>query len=345
MHKSSKNVSIESIKIGSILPLSGDFAIIGEEIKRGADIAVAELAEEGIHVEYVSEDDQFTAAKDVSAANKLVQIDKVDGVFTAVGEEALPTVQVFNENKVPLLVTWDSNADLKKAGPYIFSIGFNSEANAEKMAEYAYVTLKLRKLGIVTNIDQVADVLAGSFDNKFKSLGGSISSIDRLQPTETNYRTVASKLKSGDAEGVYMALIPPNNQFMMIQARQLGFSGQLLGVDSVQHDEIVQAGAAAEGLLFTSIHTDHDAALKDRYAALYKREPINITHVSFGYDAVLAFIEAKKIADEKDISLRDSLAQLSTDKTTTPINMGGNQYSERVEKIFKVSQGKSVLAE
>ena len=112
-----------TIKIGSVLPLSADFGFLGEEINRGALIAVDEAHKSGIDVEYIPEDDAFDAAKSASAANKLISVDHVDAAFTALGEEAKPMAPIFTQAKVPLLVSWDSNETLKGLSNYLFSIG------------------------------------------------------------------------------------------------------------------------------------------------------------------------------------------------------------------------------
>jgi len=90
----------EVIKIGAILYLTGDFAPFGTAINQGALLAVENARERGLDVEYISEDDQSTVAGSVSAANKLVSVDAVDGVITATIQEVKPVVEVFNNPNV-----------------------------------------------------------------------------------------------------------------------------------------------------------------------------------------------------------------------------------------------------
>ena len=67
------------IKIGAILPLTGDLAFLGEEIKKGIDLGVAEYKDRGININVIYEDDQsLSLTASVNAANKLLNIDKVD---------------------------------------------------------------------------------------------------------------------------------------------------------------------------------------------------------------------------------------------------------------------------
>src|SRR5680860_262359 len=60
-----------SIKVGVILPLSGDFASFGEAVKRG----IEQIQNDDIL--YVFEDTKCESAETVSAATKLLNIDQV----------------------------------------------------------------------------------------------------------------------------------------------------------------------------------------------------------------------------------------------------------------------------
>ena len=109
----------DDVKIGAILPLSGDYSIIGTEIKNGMELAKYEIAMDGFDVNIIYEDDEsFLPRAVVNAANKLVNIDKVDVALTAIVEEAKPSSNIFNDNEVPLVIVWDSNRYIKEGGNY-----------------------------------------------------------------------------------------------------------------------------------------------------------------------------------------------------------------------------------
>ncbi len=69
-------------KVGVILPLSGPASSLGNYLKKGIDLAYEQLSatqRENLSVLY--EDDQLTAVKTVAAAQKLVNVDKVNALF------------------------------------------------------------------------------------------------------------------------------------------------------------------------------------------------------------------------------------------------------------------------
>jgi branched-chain amino acid transport system substrate-binding protein len=74
------NKEEKEIKIGAILPLTGDNASYGIALKKGMDLAIDEINEKRINgkkLDVVFEDSQSDPQKAVNAFNKLVNADKV----------------------------------------------------------------------------------------------------------------------------------------------------------------------------------------------------------------------------------------------------------------------------
>ncbi len=70
------------IRIGVIIPLSGNLAFLGEPAKQAAEFALENFKDTKHKYEFIFEDDQFSAEKAVTAANKLISIDKVDAIIS-----------------------------------------------------------------------------------------------------------------------------------------------------------------------------------------------------------------------------------------------------------------------
>jgi branched-chain amino acid transport system substrate-binding protein len=332
----------EPFVIGGLLPLTGDLAGFSQEINRGAILAIENAEASGTPVTYDPEDDAFDPKQMVTAATKLLNIDGAAAVFTAVGEEAKPVNTLFNQSKVPLLVAWDSNAQLKQAGPYIFSIGFSTEKDGALMADYAYDTLKLRKIAVVAAIDPVMDIMAPAFVAEFESRGGTVIAKEEVQPDESDFRTVIAKVESAKPDGIYMGLIPPENATFLPQLRQTNFSGAALSADGLIQSDIAAAGTAANGVYYTNIFANHPDTIAGLYQARFGSAPFDTSLVSFGYDSVETLLAAHDIATQKDIPLRDALTQVKISGLGTDIDMNGTQFSERVERVFHIENGQSV---
>ncbi|MBI2097438.1 MAG: penicillin-binding protein activator [Candidatus Vogelbacteria bacterium] len=318
----------EPIKIGVILPLTGDVAVVGEEVQKGVMIAEKELLTQGLNLKVVYEDDAYTSRLAVTAASKLLEIDKVEAAMTLLVEGAKPIIPLFNEKNVPLLVLWDSNVFINTAGPTIYSVGFSTEKAGETMAVYAYNNLGLKRVALFGHIDAWADIITPAFKNKFESLGGQIVSQDKITADTVDYRTHIAKLKQLNPDGVYFPLVPPQSARFLIQASQLGLKTTLLTGDALIQDMIVEAGQAAEGIYFTNIYSDEVEILTQKYRQTFNADPVDTTLVAFGYDGLMKLVEAKK----NSADLLPGLSKV----------FNGKQSLDKLEKIFQVVNGQPV---
>ena len=151
------------------------------QIKKGIDLAVSEYNDKGIDINVIYEDDQsLSQIAAVNAANKLLNIDKVDIGLTMLVEESRSIAPIFNKKEIPLLLLWDSNNFIQGSGDYIFSNGFSTELAGESMADFAYNDLGLRTVAIIGHIDPWADIITRSFKDKFEIMGAELYTMNNL---------------------------------------------------------------------------------------------------------------------------------------------------------------------
>jgi branched-chain amino acid transport system substrate-binding protein len=326
-----KNQKTGEIKIGAILPLTGDFSFIGEEARRGIQLAQEEAKVNGFNASILYEDDQsLDPTSGVNAANKLINQDKIQAGLTVLVEEAKPMAPIFNNAKTPLVVMWDSNSFLQSQ-EYLFGTGFSTEKTGEKMAEYAYNKLGLKKVAIAAHKDAWAEIISKSFSDKFQQLGGSIVYNQTFLPDEKDYRTAITKMKTLNPDGVYFPMLFPTSSNFLMQSKELGFNPVFMTGDAFVQDAISAAGGAAENVYFTNIYTNESADLIQKYKTTFGSDPIDITIVSFGYDA----FNAIKNASTKGNTIYDGLLK----------TIGKNRSLDRIEKIYQVKNGSAQLAE
>lgn len=316
------------IKVGVILPLSGDLAFLGEQIKKGIDLAIEEYKGKGINVEVIYEDDQsLSPSVAVNAANKLLNIDKIDVGLTMLVEESRPIAPIFNKKEVPLLVLWDSNKLIQQSGQYIFSNGFSTELAGETMANFAYNELNLKTVAIVGHIDPWADIITKSFKDKFEIMGGKVVYDEQFNTETKDYRTAILKIKQLDSDAIYFPMIPMNSVNFLTQSKQLGLRSLFLTGDSFISDVIKKANDASEGVYFTNIYSVNNERLVERYKKIYNNDPVDIDLISFGYDGVIKVVGSGNKKSSKEV------------KESLDLIFGSERSANRIEKIFKVQNG------
>jgi len=317
----------EPIKIGVITPLTGDYSIVGEEVQKGIELAVSQLGKQGVKISVVCEDDQLDPKNTVTAANKLITIDKVDFVVVFSVEEAKPIFSLFNNAKIPLLVLFDSNNAIKSAGPYIFSNGFSTEKTGELMADYAFNTLKLKKIAIVSHVDEWSKIITESFKNKFIDDGGVVVYNDSVQIGTSDFRSIILKIKNAKPDGIYFPLIPFDAIDFIKQINQYNISVPMLSGDGLFQSIIDAVGKLSDNIYYTNGYLENSDLLQ-LYKSKYQKYPDTLLFVASGYDGILKV--GKSLSSSKNI------------KTIFDNIFGLVKTADRIEKIYRVESGKSI---
>jgi branched-chain amino acid transport system substrate-binding protein len=114
-----------------ILPLTGNYAVIGEGEKKGIDMAVETLKQKfpGKKIEIIYEDYASETKNAVTAANKLISVDKVDAIITsttAASEAVSPVVE--RAQKINFVISPDIEVVSKSQYNFRIYYNFNTEA-------------------------------------------------------------------------------------------------------------------------------------------------------------------------------------------------------------------------
>ena len=139
------------IKIGYFGPLTGPVAgTTGLDVVNGFKIANSmQDMVNGKKVEIIYEDDAYDPQKAVSAANKLIDIDKVNILVNGVCSGSMVAVAPVAENhKIILFTTVSESPKITDAGDYIFRISASSLLSAHAMVQ-GLAKLNLNKVGII----------------------------------------------------------------------------------------------------------------------------------------------------------------------------------------------------
>ncbi len=291
----------------------------------------------------IFEDDNLEISRAVEAGRKLTSIDNIHASFVTAANEGKSLSAVFESEKTPLIVLFDSNNDLMK-GDYLYAMGYYNEDAAEMMALHVYNELGARNVSIIYSFDDWSNLVANAFRAKFESLGGKITIFDGTDFNENDFRT--SITKSMKADAIYAPLVLPAN--MIRQSKELGFKGHVISADSLNQDQIDAAGNAADGVIITNIYLEENerlAKLVRSYKSKFNKNPDILPLTAIGYDAMFAIdaaVRAKGIGREQ---IKDGLYEIEIEGATGQIDFDESGLSPRFERIFVVSDGKPVLVE
>lgn len=220
-------VSTEPIKIGAILSLTGYASSYGEYSQKAITLAVDEINGKGgidrRNVEIIFEDDQTDAKNAVSAFQKLVNVNKVDGVIGSLWDfTTQPLLPLSVENKIVLITP--TNFIIKNS----FELNKNSFAMMPSFDKVigsieGYINNNnINKLGIVRFtsafgqeiVDNLAEIMKkrgqnNIIDEKYNEIGGN------------DFRTTILKLKQQNIDAVFIDMFDSDILSFLQRAREL----------------------------------------------------------------------------------------------------------------------------
>ena len=336
----------EEIKIGVVLPLTGDAAMYGAWSKNGMELAAAELNQnnQSPRIKLIYEDSQSTAQGDINSFQKLISVNKVSvAVGFILSNGALACAPIANSSKVVLLSTSASTEKFKDAGDYVFRLRESGIIHGNEMAKYAKRFLNAKNAGLIYANAENGITYASSFGKEFGSLGGQVVYDEKYTEKETDFRSILVKLKEKNPDVVYLAGLAPDMGNILRQARELGIKTQWLASPGAENPKLLElAKEASEGLIFTTPAFNPESNENNirnfvkKYKDIYGETPEFLA--ANGYDAIMIL---NKITREYGISseaIKNGLYQ-----TKDFPGIGGKISFDEFGEVIKLVLFKKIL--
>lgn len=208
------------IKIGAILPLTGNISLFGGWLKEGIDFAIAE---HGAGVKVLYEDNQGEVVKAVTAFHKLADVDKVNAVITAQTPIANALIGLSNSKKTFTIFTF---ADLPEGNrDYILNYHFPVQDEAKILAEFAFNELGKKAAILVTN-DEFGRQGEEIFKKEFE---GTIVYSERLPSPVKDVRSTIQLLKNSKPDFVFLIAYTHDLVAIVKEMKNIGIQVPVIG--------------------------------------------------------------------------------------------------------------------
>ena len=248
----------EEIKIGAILPLTGDMAQYGESLKKGMDLAIENINKQGginnLLLKVIYEDGQGISKTSVNAFNKIISAEKVPLVIGCMfSAPTLSITPIAEKEKIVLLSPTASSIELTSSGDYIFRIYPSDTYDGFFLANYTYHNLNIRKVSII--YERVSSITAVSeiFKYNFENYGGEIVSFEGYNSETNNFRSILKKISDDNPELIFFPGNLNNMVKILIQSKELNINKKFLTISTFYDNKVLElAGNAAENVMFSS---------------------------------------------------------------------------------------------
>ncbi|WP_445347040.1 ABC transporter substrate-binding protein [Calidifontibacillus erzurumensis] len=299
---STQDSSSDTIKIGALLPSSGVYASLGENLGKGMELYFDSVDWKigDKKIELLKEDTEADPQVGLRKARKFIDEDKVDiltgTISTAVAYAIRDEVDA---KKVPFLVSHAGGNDLTRSmrSDYIWRSSFSSWQIGHSMGQWAYDHVG-KKVVIVAADYAFGQEVSAAFKEAFVNAGGQI--VDEIYPPLGNndYASYLTKLNKTNADAVYAFFAGSDAVRFVKQYEEFGLKGKLPLIGSgwlVAEDTRPAQGMAPEGIK-ASIFWDYNLDTPENqkfvadYEAKYGERP-SLESLE-GYDAARIIVEA-----------------------------------------------------
>lgn len=293
----------EPVVVGAILPLSGEFAIYGEPIRKGIELAFEEIEAAGDYpypLELRVEDSEGDAGRATQLLDALYDAGApaaIGGVTTA---EALAMVEVADRFDRVLVSPSASSPQLTGLSTNFFRVFPSDFLEGTKMGHFAIQTQKLSKIVIAAAESNYAKGIQQVFEQEVRRNGGEVAEIIEYPAHTRDLDGVLERIMTVAPDGVYLADYAEGLTSLITGLKDRGYEGRILTTSSIASPEVIaDAGDAVEGVLFTQSNydvTSEEPLIHDfvtAYGEKYGQAPD--LYAAHGYDAMRIY--ARALAD------------------------------------------------
>lgn len=310
----------DTLKLGALMPMTGDLQAFGETSRNGIQLAVDEINGAGGVLGQslaVSTGDTQTAAQpSIDAAQKLVSLEGVVAIIGALSSgNTIPVAESITKvNQIPQITSASTSPVISTLADddFLFrtvpSDAFQGVALAEIAREQG-----LERLAIAHINNDYGQGLADSFQAAFTASGGTVTRAVAYEAGQASYRGELQQLATDDAEALLLIGYPENGITILKQSLEEAFFDRFVFTDGMKAPEVIEAIGAdfldgAFGTVAQSA-TENEAytLFTNAYEAEYGEIPPK-PYIDTAYDATMILALAIEQAGSTDgTAVRDAI--------------------------------------
>jgi len=354
--------SADNIRIGVITAETGGASRWGIFGLRGVMLAAQQINDSGgllgKKIEVIKADSQCIPDEAVSAAQRLINLDKVHlFIGPLCSSEAKALQPIVEEAKIPLVMSACSDPEITyRAGVGGFKWSFRNyptdEIRALVVLEYAAKQKGFSKFSLLA-VDNDFGRGAVAFTQKYlpRFPNARFASFDYFSLKETDFRPILSKVKAAGSEVIIVYAIAADTvRILGQQMRELGLAGKvrIMGLGDITHPDTIKAlpdvleGAAEVTAWLMQLDHPRSKQFIEDYKKMFGEVP---NFSAFNYwettHLVLQAIKAAKTVNNEDIY--KALKAIKYESVMGTIYFDDHNQSNIPFILVEIANGKPVI--
>jgi branched-chain amino acid transport system substrate-binding protein len=314
----------EPVKIGLFVPLTGPSAFGGVRNLRGTELAVEEINAlggvlGGRPIQLIVEDDESQPKGGMDAIHKLIDVNKVPIVIGTMNSSVtIPTATYSNSRGVVHVSLSATSPDLRKLGPYHFTVIATDEVMGGDVVKFAMKDSQQKKFGILVMNDAYGVGIAKAMRTVIEKMGGEVASEVRYELNKTDYRAELQRLFAPKPGAIISVSWSEMSRTIMKQAYEMGLM------------------KTVQGKWYLPYFQDSvEAAIPETIEGVKGLDVVSAVGARFDKFAANYLKKVKGNADlEKFISYYPVIAYDAMWISAIAINMAGSTNSEAIKNVL-----------
>lgn len=252
----------EEVKIGMLLALTGPFADIGDDCKRGVNLAYQTKTKEGMvndyHVNFVFGDSQADPKTGISEFKRLIDQEKIIAALTmrsTIGMSINPTSKV---RKIPIIgAVGHPNFTSNNEYAFRFWPSTQQEANA---LEEKIINLNYQNFAVITAEDDWTLALTNDFKNILEKNSKNIVFNQTILPADIDFLPILTKIKQKNFDALVANLAPINSIALFTKkAREQGIKTPIISNFWIGDKHAIETAGInnTEGIIFPEVKLNY----------------------------------------------------------------------------------------
>ncbi len=293
--------SAESVKVGLIAPLTGEVAVYGNAVKEAIQLYINDFnaADHPFDINLIIYDDKGDPTEAMNAYNKLVYQDDIAVLLGPITSS--PTFGVAEasvDDGIPALTPTATHPDVTTYGDNFFRACFEDPFQGGSMAKFAANELKATTAAIIyNNADTYSIGLRDAFTKTAEEVGLTVTATEAYGASDIDFRAQLTNLIKTNPDVLFIPYYYNVTYMICSQARELGYTGTLLGVDGTDGVLAIDGADVSvfDGMFFANHYSaDSDSPITQAFIKEYE-ETYGATPnalAALGYDGAMIVCDA-----------------------------------------------------
>jgi branched-chain amino acid transport system substrate-binding protein len=250
-------LAAESVRIGIAAPFSGGAATYGQDVKRGAELAVEAInAKGGIlggrMIELVFEDDKGSPQGGVAAVQKLMSVGRVKAITGGTNSSVVLAESSVTKSRI-LHVNAAAQADAitEQGSPWLFQVNNTVSGNSSAFNTYLVDVLKPKTVAYMGENTEFNKTVLELLRERLKTANIELVNVSTYDADTNDFTSIITKIKSLGPDLLYVSdAYPARAAQLWKQVRQLGgFPKEVMSPGVVVPGLLAPAEGAMDGVI------------------------------------------------------------------------------------------------